>query len=126
MKQHKIRLYPLGKEITVNDKTPLIDLLHEYGIEFPCGGKGTCGKCRVSLLEGEIEISEKHRQTLDRLHLSSDSRLACMSHCTDSITLQVEQFDHLILAERPNLNLNLKVDLALLSIWEPRPSSLSW
>ncbi len=117
MKQHKIRLYPLGKEITVNDKTPLIDLLHEYGIEFPCGGKGTCGKCRVSLLEGEIEISEKHRQTLDRLHLSSDSRLACMSHCTDSITLQVEQFDHLILADEtefefePESGFGIAVDL---------------
>ena len=45
MNKHTIRLHPLGKELRVNHQTPLIDVLHEFGIEFPCGGKGTCGKC---------------------------------------------------------------------------------
>ena len=55
MKKHTISLHPLGKELQVNDQTPLIDVLHEFGIEFPCGGKGTCGKCRVKIKdEGEV------------------------------------------------------------------------
>ena len=102
MKQHKIRLYPLGKEITVNDRTPLMDLLHEYGIEFPCGGKGTCGKCQIRLLEGEIGVSEEHQRKLDHFQLPTDRRLACMSQCTESITLQVDQWEHLILADETN------------------------
>lgn len=99
MKQHTIRLHPLGKELIVNDQTPLIDFLHEFGVEFPCGGRGTCGKCRVRLLKGDIDVSEIHRRKLDHLHLPSDVRLACMSLCTESITLHVDQYDHLILAD---------------------------
>jgi uncharacterized 2Fe-2S/4Fe-4S cluster protein (DUF4445 family) len=57
MKQHRVLLHPLGKQALVNDQTPLIDVLHEYGVEFPCGGRGACGKCRVKLMAGEIEIS---------------------------------------------------------------------
>jgi uncharacterized 2Fe-2S/4Fe-4S cluster protein (DUF4445 family) len=99
MKKHTIRLHPLGKELQVNDQTPLIDVLHEFGIEFPCGGKGTCGKCKVRLLDGEIIKTETHRYKTDQLGLSDDWRLACFSRCTGDITLEIEQFNHLILAD---------------------------
>lgn len=97
--QHTIRLHPLGKELKVNDQTPLIDILHEFGVEFLCGGKGTCGKCQVRLLEGEIKVTDQHREKLANFGLSNDLRLACMSSCTDSITLEIGQFGHLILAD---------------------------
>ena len=99
MNTYTIRLHPLGKEIQVNEQTPLIDVLHEYGIEFPCGGKGTCGKCKVRLLDGEIDTTEQHRNKLTQLGLSNDWRLACFSNCTSDITLEIEQFNHLILAD---------------------------
>lgn len=104
MKKHTIRLHPLGKEISVNDQTPLIDVLHEFGIEFPCGGKGTCGKCKVRLLDGEIKISQIHQQNIEKLGLSPDWRLACFSQCTSDITLEVEQFSHIILADESEFN----------------------
>jgi uncharacterized 2Fe-2S/4Fe-4S cluster protein (DUF4445 family) len=97
--KHTISLYPLGKEIRVNDQTPLIDVLHEFGIEFPCGGKGTCGKCKVRLLDGEIFTNPAHIHKLDKLGFTKDWRLACMSNCTDDITLEIEQFNHIILAD---------------------------
>lgn len=106
MKKHSIRLVPLGKEILVNDQSLLIDVLHEYGIEFPCGGKGTCGKCKVRLLSGEIETAETHEQKLDHLKLPSDWRLACFSRCTTDITLEIEQFNHLILADESEFEFN--------------------
>lgn len=99
MKKHLINLYPLGKTISVNHQTPLIDVLHEYGIEFPCGGKGSCGKCKVKLLEGEIIISEIHKNKLDLLGLNDEWRLACYSTCTSDITLEIDQYNHLILAD---------------------------
>lgn len=99
MKKHTIHLHPLGKEIQVNYQTPLIDVLHEFGIEFPCGGKGTCGKCKVRLLEGEIATSESHQLKLEKLGLPTDWRLACFSQCTSDLTLEIEQFNHLILAD---------------------------
>ena len=122
MKKHTIRLHPLGKEILVNDQTPFIDVLQEFGIEFPCGGKGTCGKCKVRLLNGEIKITETHRQKLDQLELASDWRLACFSHCTSDITLEIEQFNHLILADEsefdftPQKGYGIAVDLGTTTV----------
>ena len=99
MIKHILRLQPLGKEIRVNDQTPLIDVLHEFGIEFPCGGKGTCGKCKVRLMLGDIKMTDAHLQKITQLGLKSDWRLACFSQCTGDITLEIEQFNHLILAD---------------------------
>ena len=99
MKKHSINLQPLGKTLIVNDQTPLIDVLHEYGIEFPCGGKGTCGKCKVKLVDGEIETSQIHRHKLELLGLGAEWRLACYSTCTTDITLEIDQYNHLILAD---------------------------
>jgi len=122
MPKHTIRLHPLGKELTVNHKTPLIDVLHEFGVEFPCGGKGTCGKCKVRLLDGEIEISEIHQQKLDQLNLPDDWRLACYSNCTGDITLEIYQFSHLILADEsefeftPKQGFGVAVDLGTTTV----------
>lgn len=99
MKKHTISLQPLGKKIHINDCTPLMDVLHEFGIEFPCGGQGTCGKCKVKLLEGDIEVSEIHQQKLAILDLSKEWRLACYSQCTSDITIEIDQYNHLILAD---------------------------
>lgn len=104
MIKHNIRLHPLAKEIQVNDRTPLIDVLHVFGIEFPCGGKGTCGKCKVRLLEGDIQITKLHKEKLNKLALNDDWRLACLSNCTSNITLEIEQFNHLILADESEFN----------------------
>ena len=117
MKQHSIFLQPLGKQLQVNDQTPLIDVLHEFGVEFPCGGKGTCGKCKVKLLKGEIVMDEIHQQKINKLGLSPEWRLACYSQCTSDITLEIEQFNHLILADEtefefiPQKGFGVAVDL---------------
>ena len=51
-------------------------------IDAPCGGNGSCGKCRVKLLSGELD-------SVQTRHLSDEEyedgwRLACSSRLTDS------------------------------------------
>jgi uncharacterized 2Fe-2S/4Fe-4S cluster protein (DUF4445 family) len=75
----------LGKEILAGRGTPLIDILHEYGVEFPCGGNGTCGKCAVRVVED--------------LNLTPEWRLACKSSVESSMVIEIEQFDYLIQAD---------------------------
>lgn len=122
MKKHTIRLHPLGKKLFANDKTPLIDVLHGFGIEFPCGGKGTCGKCKVRLLDGEIKTTDAHQRKIEQLGLSREWRLACFSQCTDDITLEIEQFNHLILAEDsefdfvPQKGFGVAIDLGITTV----------
>ena len=54
---HKVCLEPIGKELEVNHNTPLRDIVAELGLEFPCGGNGFCGNCKVRIMAGDIEVS---------------------------------------------------------------------
>ncbi len=98
-KDIKIKLHPGGPEIPVRPGTPLMDVLHEYGIEFPCGGKGTCGSCRFRLIKGSLPLSQKHRSLLLSLGQPENMRLACMSAPDSNVTIEIPQFETVILAD---------------------------
>ena len=98
-KSYTIQLEPLHRSFRVAEGTPLIDVLHEYGVEFPCGGKSICGGCKIRLLEGNIPLDEEHRQALRELGLSEEWRLACRSHVYEDVTLEVDQWKTIILAD---------------------------
>ena len=107
-KKVKISLQPLGKLISVNPGTPLIDVLHEFGVEFPCGGKGTCGRCKVKLLQGELQADAAQQQKLDKLKLGKDWRLACFCRAESDITIEIAQFEDIILADNSTFSFNPK------------------
>jgi len=113
----KIGLHPLGKELLVARGTPLIDVLHEFGVEFPCGGKGSCGRCKVKLLQGEIVPDSLHQLRLDEMGLSSQWRLACMSCAEGDLELEVGQFESMIQADdslfsfKPRRGYGVAIDL---------------
>jgi len=117
-----ITLEPLGEIITVNRGTPLIDVLHEYGVEFPCGGKGTCGRCKVRLLEGEMKPDAFHREKLIKLGLGDDWRLACLCKADSDITLEISEFESIILADnskfdfKPRKDFGIAVDLGTTTV----------
>ncbi len=94
-----ITLHPQRRKIKVNRNTPLIDILHEYGVEFPCGGIGICGRCRVLLLKGEINCSPVHQEKLKKLGLGKNWRLACFCRAESDITIEVTQYEEIILAD---------------------------
>ena len=99
MQTVQIRLHPLDKQITAPRGSSLIDVLHEFGVEFPCGGKGSCGKCKVKLLQGEISADPKHKKKLLELGLAPDWRLACMSRAEGDLVLEVGQYEAMIQAD---------------------------
>ncbi|NOR76592.1 MAG: DUF4445 domain-containing protein [Draconibacterium sp.] len=117
-----ITLQPLGEVISVNQGTPLIDVLHEFGVEFPCGGKGTCGNCKVKLLEGELEVDTVQQQKLDKLNLTDNWRLACKCNAKSDIALEISQFENIILADNstfeftPKKGFGIAVDLGTTTI----------
>jgi len=57
----------------------LLDVARDAGvsIDAPCGGTGNCGKCRVKLIEGELDC-EKSRHISDEEY-AEGWRLACVS-----------------------------------------------
>ncbi|MHB1654031.1 MAG: ASKHA domain-containing protein [Desulfitobacteriaceae bacterium] len=59
MDKYTVTFHPDNIPITVSEGTTVMTAAAEAGVELegPCGGKGTCGKCRVKLLEENSERS---------------------------------------------------------------------
>ena len=56
-------------------------------IDAPCSGNGTCGKCKVKLLTGEVESKETRHITPEEYGIGY--RLACSSNINSDITVFV-------------------------------------
>jgi len=104
-------------DIRVQPGTPLMDILHEYGVEFPCGGKGKCGSCRFMLMKGIIPVTPAHAERLASIGLPENMRLACMSSPETDITIEIPQLETVILADNsrfefePQQGYGIAVDL---------------
>ena len=117
-----IHLQPINKNIEVNQGTPLIDVLHDFGLEFPCGGKGTCGRCKVKLLDGDLIMDAVQQQKLEKLNLEEEWRLACLCNVESDITLEISQFENIILADnstfefQPQAGFGIAVDIGTTTV----------
>ena len=57
----------------------ILETLGEWGIPLasPCGGRGTCGKCRIRILEGQMPVTEADRRFFSEEELEAGLRLVC-------------------------------------------------
>ena len=80
-----------GEDLTVlaAPSQNLLDLARSAGISIdaPCGGAGNCGKCRVKLLEGELDC-ERCRH-LEKEEYDSGWRLACTSRVVGDAVIEI-------------------------------------
>ena len=54
MKQYRVTFLPAGTTVTVEEGATLLQAEIQAGLKpyAPCGGKGTCGKCKVTAQAG--------------------------------------------------------------------------
>jgi uncharacterized 2Fe-2S/4Fe-4S cluster protein (DUF4445 family) len=73
----------------------LMEALTGQGIYFSaaCGGRGTCGKCRVQVIQGQIEISNEDRKHLSELELKQGHRLSCSAFPKEACTIKLNTGD---------------------------------
>ncbi len=91
--KYEVLFRPSGKRGQVEEKRTVLEAARELGIKLrsDCGGKGTCGKCRVMIEEGEGGLSsptEKERRLLGR-QLASHCRLACTAAIQGPLSVMV-------------------------------------
>lgn len=71
-------------------------------ISFPCAGHGICGKCRIQVISGSIEVSREDYQFLTREEIEGEYRLACKAFpkedCEIILAFQMET-KHEVLAD---------------------------
>lgn len=79
-KKFKIDVEPIGKRIYLSEPKNGLEALIDNGIDIKsvCGGKGTCGKCRVMVLNQEdIPVNEQEKKILTEDEINKGIRLAC-------------------------------------------------
>jgi len=112
-----IKLEPLNKTLHVKAGAPLRDALFALGVEFPCGGRGTCKGCRVRVVGGELAPSATDLRALDAKAIAEGWRLACQAHVEQNVVLHVSQWDSPILSDdrafafEPREGLGVAVDV---------------
>src|SRR5256884_4534999 len=60
-------------------------------IDSTCGGRGTCGKCKVQVLEGGAEITIADRKQLRPSELEAGWRLSCPAKVYEDTTVTVPE-----------------------------------
>ena len=78
-----------SKEIFAAENENLLELARKanVAIDAPCSGNGSCGKCRVRLLSGELD-SPKPRQ-ISKEDYAGGWRLACLSRVVSDVEIEV-------------------------------------
>ncbi len=84
---------PENRKVDVSEGENLLQLiqgLSDYQLEALCGGQGTCGRCRVKILEGAPAPGRLDEMSLSQAELKDGYRLACQLEVEDDLTLQLE------------------------------------
>jgi len=87
----KVTFKPGNRLVYVLPGTSILEAAGRVGIVItsPCGGQGTCGKCRVQVIEGNIPPTSIEKKLLSKEDISSGVRLACQSKITSACIIYI-------------------------------------
>lgn len=89
-----ITLKNKGKEekIVCGDNQSIMDAINNSGmyINAICGGRGTCGKCKIQVLEGEISPSLVDERIFTKDELGKGYRLSCLAYPEEDCIISME------------------------------------
>lgn len=64
---------------------------NHLSLEAFCGGKGTCGKCKIQLIEGDLPVSESDERILTKNQIDNGMRLACRAYPDKDLVISVKE-----------------------------------
>jgi len=128
--KHKIHLTSENRELWAESGQTVLEALIGAGIflRTDCGGKGSCGKCRVRVVGPSLETADKPDESelkiLGQPYLSEGFRLACRLKISKDISLQIPETSRLSaeVAQKGLPTLFNKLS-GLKSPWSGRPES---
>jgi Na+-transporting NADH:ubiquinone oxidoreductase subunit F len=82
------------KEINVDGGINLLTALNDNGfnVSNSCGGKGSCGYCKVQVPEGGGQILPTEEIWMSRQEKLNNMRLACQVKIKNDITIEIPDF----------------------------------
>ncbi|WMJ77668.1 MULTISPECIES: NADH:ubiquinone reductase (Na(+)-transporting) subunit F [unclassified Sedimentibacter] len=81
------------KEYVVNGGSSLLDTLRSERIFIPsaCGGKGSCGYCKVKVIEGGGPVLATEKPLLTKEELEDSVRLSCQCKVKQNIKISIPE-----------------------------------
>jgi len=87
----QLKFVPSGQEVRVPPGVSVFDAASWNGlaIDSTCGGHGTCKKCKIQILEGEVPISNLDIRAFSSEQLADGWRLACVSRANSNLKVDI-------------------------------------
>jgi uncharacterized 2Fe-2S/4Fe-4S cluster protein (DUF4445 family) len=87
----RLRFLPDGAEVRVPSGTPIFDAASWNGIaiDSTCGGHGTCKKCKVRIMSGEVPVDSVDPRAFTTDELREGWRLACRAGARSDVVVEV-------------------------------------
>ena len=84
---------PFDRTTRVPPGTTLFSAAHWIGlpIDSTCGGRGTCGKCKVRVVEGASEVTSADHRLLRKDEVDNGWRLSCQARIYEDMACEVPQ-----------------------------------
>ena len=81
--------------IACNEKESILEALirEEYHLSAACGGHGTCGKCKVQVIKGNLEVTVQDQKLIGKNELEMGYRLSCKAYAKEDCTIRLDSGD---------------------------------
>ena len=89
----RVKFQPSGALVEVAEGTSLLAASRQAGValESPCGGRGTCGKCRV-IVDGDAgPLTDAEQRHLSLEEIQAGYRLACQAVVASDLLVRVPE-----------------------------------
>lgn len=89
----EVTYQPYDRTTRVPAGTTVFSAAHWIGlpIDSTCGGRGTCGKCKVRILSGKSDPQDADHRQLRPVEVAEGWRLSCQAHIYEDMTCEVPQ-----------------------------------
>ncbi|MEM3736886.1 MAG: ASKHA domain-containing protein [Candidatus Bathyarchaeia archaeon] len=120
LEKFAVTFQPMGRRVAVREGASILEAAQAAGVVIwsVCGGKGTCGKCKILLKKSEATERGVTHKFLSERELELGYRLACQTHVEDDMEVIVPPESRLIgeqILSRSNLALE-KLNPAILKL----------
>ncbi|MCL5734235.1 MAG: ASKHA domain-containing protein [Actinobacteria bacterium] len=88
----RIDFQPVGRRIYTHDGADVYLAAREDGVGLTslCAGEGTCGKCKIRVVSGEVSpLHEREREALSVEEIAQGYRLACLTQVHGDIRVEI-------------------------------------
>jgi uncharacterized 2Fe-2S/4Fe-4S cluster protein (DUF4445 family) len=78
-----------NRGLSFDGAADLLSLFRAEGVYLPaiCGGRGTCGKCKIKVISGTLEPSPADRSLFSPAELAAGFRLACTARPGEDLSI---------------------------------------